>query len=132
MDYTDPAGNPDLARLFEEVGGPAGATSSLTNSAAFSWRFKFGMNTTLPKPYAEYPNIGKSLRYLCRSRGARQNVVAELARLPAAVSLLHATARWTLSTRRVRLCAKIYLNPRRSSPGIGAAAMMFRFGVERP
>jgi len=51
MDYTEsPAGNPDLARLFEEVGGPAGATSSLTNSAAFQlavWEIRYE-TTTLP------------------------------------------------------------------------------------
>lgn len=51
FDYTEsPASNPDLARLFEEVGGAAGATSSLVNSAAFQlaiWEIRYE-TTTLP------------------------------------------------------------------------------------
>ena len=50
-DYTEsPASNPDLARLFEEVGGAAGATSSLVNSVAFQlavWEIRYE-TTTLP------------------------------------------------------------------------------------
>ena len=50
-DYTEsPASSPDLARLFEEVGGAAGATSSLVNSVAFQlavWEIRYEA-ATLP------------------------------------------------------------------------------------
>ncbi len=50
FDYTEgPVGYPDVARLFEEVGGPAGATSSLVKSAAFQlalWEIRY--ETTTP------------------------------------------------------------------------------------
>ena len=45
FDYTEsPVSYPDLARLFEEVGGAAGATSSLVNSIAFQlavWEIRY-------------------------------------------------------------------------------------------
>jgi hypothetical protein len=45
FDYTEsPVSYPDVARLFEEVGGAAGATSSLLNSVAFQlalWEIRY-------------------------------------------------------------------------------------------
>jgi hypothetical protein len=45
FDYTEsPVSYPDVARLFEEVGGAAGATSSLVNSVAFQlalWEIRY-------------------------------------------------------------------------------------------
>ena len=52
MDYVELplTGYDDVARLFQEVGGPAGATSTLTRSAAFQlaiWEIRYE-TTTLP------------------------------------------------------------------------------------
>jgi hypothetical protein len=95
--YTDyvesPSTYPDLARLFEEVGGPAGATSSLTHSAAFQlavWEIRYE-TTTLPN----YSVTSGSGNFYATSADAAAVAQANtwLQNLPAtssyAVSLLH-------------------------------------------
>jgi len=68
-DYTEsPASNPDLARLFEEVGGAAGATSTLVKSVAFQlavWEIRYE-TTTLPN-YNLTPGIPASGNFYATS-----------------------------------------------------------------
>jgi hypothetical protein len=132
MDYTElPASNPDLARLFEEVGGAAGATSTLVNSVAFQlavWEIRYE-TTTLPN-YSLTPGPGSGNFY---ATSADPAAVAQantwLQNLPLTstytVSLLHSDNEqdFIYATRPLR---QELPEP---SPlpllGLGAAAIMF-------
>ena len=72
VDYTDytesPASNPNLARLFEEVGGATGASSTLVKSVAFQlavWEIRYE-TTTLPN-YNLIPGIPASGNFYATS-----------------------------------------------------------------
>jgi hypothetical protein len=133
-DYTEsPASNPNLARLFEEVGGAAGATSSLVNSAAFQlavWEIRYE-TTTLPN-YSLTAGIPASGNFYATS--ADPAVIAQaniwLQNLPLtssySVSLLHSGNQqdFVYGTR-----PPLRQNLPEPSPlpllGLGVAAMMF-------
>jgi hypothetical protein len=144
--YTDyvesPATNPDLARLFEEVGGPAGATSSLTDSAAFQlavWEIRYE-TTTLPN-YNLTPSTPTSGNFYATSADPAALAQANtwLQNLPAtssySVSLLHSgppgnEQDFIYATRPLRQ------NLPEPSPlpllGVGVAAMMFSIRRRAP
>ena len=133
-DYTEsPASNPDLARLFEEVGGAAGATSTLVKSVAFQlaiWEIRYE-TTTLPN-YNLTPGISASGNFYATSANAAAVAQANtwLQNLPLtssySVSFLHSGNEqdFVYGTR-----PPLRQNLPEPSPlpllGLGVAAMMF-------
>jgi hypothetical protein len=140
VEYTDYVelpliGYDDVARLFQEVGGTAGATSSLTNSAAFQlalWEIRY--ETTTRPNYNLTPGIPASGNFYATSADPAALAQANtwLQNLPAtstySVSLLHSGPPGSEQDF-------IYVRPplRENLPepsplpllGLGVAAMMF-------